>query len=62
MEHKNNWYEIGYKEDTFSNMEFLREDEICDTSYFTFKNVITQEVITLEAEEVIELQKPANRM
>lgn len=62
MVQKNNWYDIGYKEGTFTNMEFLREDEICDTSYLTFKNVLTQEVITLEAEEVIEIQKPEKRM
>ncbi|RHW42227.1 hypothetical protein D1B31_06260 [Neobacillus notoginsengisoli] len=57
MDQKNNWYAIDYQEKTFTNMEFLREDEICDRSYWTFKDAFTQEIITVEAEEVKELRK-----
>jgi hypothetical protein len=49
---KTGFYELIYKNEHFSFLQYIRNDEICDVCYITLKNVITGETMTFDKSEV----------
>ncbi|RDU36486.1 hypothetical protein DRW41_13225 [Neobacillus piezotolerans] len=50
------YFEFRYGSDHYKNLQFIRKDHICDTSYMTFKNTLNGEVFTFEADKITELR------
>jgi hypothetical protein len=46
------FYELIYKNERFSFLQYIRKDVICDVCYITLKNVITGETMTFDKSEV----------
>ena len=49
---KTGFYELIYKNERFSFLQYIRKDVICDVCYITVKNVITGETMTFDKSEV----------
>ncbi|MBT2684071.1 hypothetical protein [Bacillus sp. ISL-37] len=49
---KTGFYELIYKNERFSFLQYIRKDVICDVCYITLKNVITGETMTFDKSEV----------
>ncbi|WP_226642034.1 hypothetical protein [Mesobacillus subterraneus] len=49
---KTGFYELIYKNERFSFLQYIRKDVICDVCYITLKNVITGETMTFDQSEV----------
>ncbi|HAQ08364.1 MAG TPA: hypothetical protein DCR24_12910 [Bacillus bacterium] len=49
---KQGFYELIYKNQRFSFLQYIRKDIICDVSYITLKNVITGETLTFDKSEI----------
>lgn len=49
---ENGFYELTYKNERFSFLQYIRKDVICDVSYITLKNIITGETMTFEKSEI----------
>lgn len=49
---KNGFYELIYKNERFSFLQYIRKDIICDVCYITLKNVITGETFTFNQSEI----------
>jgi hypothetical protein len=49
---KNGFYELIYKNEHFSFLQYIRKDVICDVCYITLKNVITGETLTFDKSEI----------
>lgn len=49
---KQGFYELIYKNQRFSFLQYIRKDVICNVSYITLKNVITGETLTFNKSEV----------
>ncbi|WP_210365155.1 hypothetical protein [Bacillus sp. REN3] len=47
------FYDLVYKGERYSYLQFVRKDFICDVCYVTFKNVITGEMLTFDQTEVL---------
>jgi hypothetical protein len=46
------FYELIYKNERFSFLQYIRKDIICDVCYITLKNVITGETLTFDQSEI----------
>ncbi|RSD26184.1 hypothetical protein [Mesobacillus subterraneus] len=46
------FYELIYKNERFSFLQYIRKDIICDVCYITLKNVITGETMTFNQSEI----------
>ncbi|WP_079509365.1 hypothetical protein [Mesobacillus jeotgali] len=46
------FYELIYKNERFSFLQYIRKDIICDVCYITLKNVITGETMTFDKSEI----------
>lgn len=46
------FYELIYKNERFSFLQYIRKDIICDVCYITLKNVITGETLTFDRSEI----------
>ena len=53
---KKGFYELRYKNERFSFLQYLRKDVICGVSYLTLKNVITGETLTFDEAEIRGMQ------
>jgi hypothetical protein len=53
---KTGFYELIYKNERFSFLQYIRKDVICDVCYITLKNVITGEMLTFDKSEIRGLQ------
>jgi hypothetical protein len=49
---KKGFYELIYKNERFSFLQYIRKDVICDVCYITLKNVITGETLTFDSSEI----------
>jgi hypothetical protein len=49
---KKGFYELKYKNERFSFLQYLRKDVICGVIYITLKNVITGETLTFDQTEI----------
>jgi hypothetical protein len=49
---KKGFYELIYKNEHFSFLQYIRKDVICDVCYITLKNVITGETLTFDSSEI----------
>lgn len=52
----NGYYEFLYGSHHYKNLQFIRKDHICETSYMTFKDPLNGEVFTFETDKIMELQ------
>ncbi|SFA91512.1 MULTISPECIES: hypothetical protein [unclassified Bacillus (in: firmicutes)] len=53
----NGLYELAYDDENYENLQFVRMDTICDVTYVTLKNVLTEEILTFEKEKIQDLKK-----
>lgn len=53
----NGLYELAYDDENYENLQFVRMDTICDVTYVTLKNVLTEEILTFEKEKIKDLKK-----
>ncbi|MBT2677926.1 hypothetical protein J7E38_02880 [Bacillus sp. ISL-35] len=49
---KTDFYELIYKNERLSFLQYIRKDIICDVCYITLKNVITGETMTFDKSEI----------
>ncbi|WP_409270325.1 hypothetical protein V1499_12940 [Neobacillus sp. SCS-31] len=56
MKKNNGFYRLSYGNDYYTNLQFIRKDHICDTSYMTFKDTLNGEVFTFETDKIRELR------
>jgi hypothetical protein len=49
---KTDFYELIYKNERLSFLQYIRNDIICDVCYITLKNVITGETMTFDKSEI----------
>ncbi|WP_059170752.1 hypothetical protein [Bacillus sp. FJAT-27445] len=52
MKKENELYYLEYGNSYYTNMQFIRKDTICDTSYMTFKNPLNGDVFTFEMDKI----------
>ncbi|ALC90248.1 hypothetical protein AM500_10980 [Bacillus sp. FJAT-18017] len=54
-------YGLEYEDMAFTNLRFIRKDTICNTVYLTFKDYLTEEVLTFDFDKIMNI-KPCFRI
>jgi hypothetical protein len=53
----NGLYEVTYGEVLYEHLQYIRVDRICDETYVTLKNVLTEEILTFELKRIDRIRK-----
>ncbi|WP_053366810.1 hypothetical protein [Bacillus sp. FJAT-27245] len=56
MKKDNGFYRLHYGNNHYTNLQFIRKDHICNTSYMTFKDTLNGDVFTFETDQIRELE------
>lgn len=52
-------YELSYDSNFYENLEFIRMDSICGSTYITMKNILSEEIITFDQAKITWIRKKA---
>ncbi|MGG5253977.1 hypothetical protein ACQYAD_10825 [Neobacillus sp. SM06] len=52
-------FELFYDNHFYDNLEFMRMDAICGSTYITMKNILTGEFLTFEQNKITSVRKKA---